>query len=109
MPVMFPQLCVWDAVVCSMFSLAGRLPSEPSADGPPPLFALFAGTARPSDSPPTFMLDFWFMHLLQPARLPLLRGRCWGLPVLERGVSMHARVSDLAESKGCSRWCVPRC
>jgi hypothetical protein len=29
----------------------------------------FAGTSRPSDSLPTFVLDFWFMHLLQPARL----------------------------------------
>jgi hypothetical protein len=28
------------------------------------LFRLFAGTSRPSDSLPTFMLDFWFMHLL---------------------------------------------
>jgi hypothetical protein len=52
-----------------MFSLAGRLPSEPSADDLPSLFRLFAGTSRPSDSLPTFMLDFWFMHLLQPARL----------------------------------------
>src|SRR4030095_16071729 len=51
-----------------MFSLAGRLPSEPSADGLPSLFGPFAGTSRPSDSPPTFMLDFWFMHLPQLAR-----------------------------------------
>jgi hypothetical protein len=51
-----------------MFSLADRLPSEPSADDLPSLFRLFAGTSRPSDSLPPFMLDFWFMHLLQPAR-----------------------------------------
>ena len=56
-------------VVCSMFSLADRLPSKPSADDLPSLFRLFAGTSRPSDSLPPFMLDFWFMRLLQPARL----------------------------------------
>ena len=56
-----PQLCVWDAVVCSVFSLVDRLPSAPSADGFPPLFGRFAGTTRPSDSPPTFMLDLLFI------------------------------------------------
>jgi hypothetical protein len=50
-PNALPQLCVWDAVVCSVFSLVDRLPSAPSADGFPPLFGRFAGTTRPSDSP----------------------------------------------------------
>src|SRR2546429_5881284 len=54
-----PQLCVWDAVVCSVFSLAGRLPSMPSASGYPLLFGHFVGTVRPSDFPSTCMLDFW--------------------------------------------------
>src|SRR5215471_14344303 len=63
-----PQLCVWDAVVCSVFSLADRLPSKPSADEVPSLFGPFAGTSRPSDSPPTFMLDL--VHAPSPAGPP---------------------------------------
>jgi hypothetical protein len=55
------QHCVWVAVVCSGFSLADRLPSAPSADGFPSLFGHFAGTTRPSDSPPTFLLDLWLI------------------------------------------------
>jgi hypothetical protein len=42
-----------------VFSLAGRLPSRPSASGFPLLFGQFVGTARPSDFPSTCMLDFW--------------------------------------------------
>lgn len=57
-----PQLCVWDAVVCSEFSLADRLPSAPSADDElPSLFEHFAGTTRSSDSLPTFMLGLWLI------------------------------------------------
>ena len=37
------RLCVRDAVVCSMFSLAARLPSMPSANGFPLLFGHFVG------------------------------------------------------------------
>src|SRR5882762_3365584 len=44
-----------------MFSLVGRLHSMPSANGFPLLFGHFVGTVRPSDSPSTCMLDFWFM------------------------------------------------
>jgi hypothetical protein len=44
-----------------VFSLVGRLPSAPSADGFPSLFGHFAGTTRPCDSLPTFMLDLWFV------------------------------------------------
>jgi hypothetical protein len=57
----FERLCVWVAVVCSVFSLAGRLPSAPSASGFPLLFRHFVSTARPSDFPSTYMLDFWIM------------------------------------------------
>jgi hypothetical protein len=56
-----PQLCVGDAVACSVFSLVGRLPSAPSTDGVPPLFGHFAGSTRPSDSLPTFILDLWLI------------------------------------------------
>src|ERR1019366_7809367 len=46
------------AVARTMFSLAGRLPSMPSAGGCPPLFGHFTGTTQPSDSPSSCMLDF---------------------------------------------------
>ena len=40
----FPQLCIWDAAVCPVFSLVGRLPSMPSAgETLPPWFGHFAG------------------------------------------------------------------
>ena len=35
------RLCVRSAVVCSVFSLVGRLPSAPSVDGSPPVFGHF--------------------------------------------------------------------
>src|SRR5580692_5812084 len=55
--------------VCSMFSWVGRLPSAPSADGFPSLFGHFAGTTRPSDSPPTFILAWWIITFSnRPAR-----------------------------------------
>jgi len=37
------RLCVRGAVACAMFSLAGRLPSMPSADSFPSLFGHFVG------------------------------------------------------------------
>ena len=56
--------------VCPEFSLADRLPSEPSADGFPSLFGHFVGTTRSSDSPSTFMLDLWFITFSnRPAHL----------------------------------------
>src|ERR1700757_57211 len=49
------QLRVWDAVVCSMFSLVGCLPSIRRRF--PVLVLHSAGTVRPSDSPATCMLQ----------------------------------------------------
>ena len=61
----FPQLCIWDAAVCPVFSLVGRLPSMPSAgEGLPPLFGHFAGTTQPSDSLPAFMSRLWLITFL---------------------------------------------
>ncbi len=98
------QLCVWDAVVCSMFSLVGRLPSMPSANGFPLLFGHFVGTVRPSDSPSTCMLDFWFMTFSNRPAHEIVTGVA--------GVSRFSRVefpcmlgfSDCAEPFGSSRW-----
>ena len=66
----FPQLCIWDAAVCLVFSLVGRLPSLPSAGVDlPPLFGHFAGTTQPSDSLPAFMSRLWLITFLdRPAR-----------------------------------------
>src|SRR5262249_32569852 len=103
-----PQLCVWDAVVCSEFSLADRLPSAPSADDElPSLFEHFAGTTRSSDSLPTFMLGLWLIAF--SSRPVHYFGHWQGLPVLARGVSKHAGVFDLAESDQCSRFRIGRC
>lgn len=97
------RLCVRGAVACPMFSLAGRLPSLPSAGGFPPSFGHFVGTTQPSDSPPTCMLDFWHKAFSnRPVTLSTT-----GVD----GVSRFSRVefpcmpgvSDCAESAGCSR------
>src|SRR5207247_848078 len=66
----FPQLCIWDAAVCLVFSLVGRLPSMPSAGVDlPPLFGHFAGTTQPSDSLPACMSRLWLITFLdRPAR-----------------------------------------
>jgi hypothetical protein len=56
--ICFPfRPCVRNAVVCSVFSLAGRLPSVSSASGRPAWFRHFFGSTRPSDSPSACMLD----------------------------------------------------
>src|SRR5258705_89900 len=94
----------WDAVVCSMFSLVGRLPSMPSANGFPLLFGHFVGTVRPSDSPATCMLDFWFMTFSNRPAHEIVTGVA--------GVSRFSRmefpcmlgVSDCAEPFGSLRW-----
>jgi len=52
----FPQLCIWDAASCPVFSLVGRLPSMSSAGVKlPPLFGHFVGTTQTSDSLPAFL------------------------------------------------------
>jgi hypothetical protein len=61
----FSQLCIWDAAVCPVFSLVGRLPSMPSAGVElPPLFGHFVGSTRPSDSLPTFLSRLWLITFL---------------------------------------------
>src|ERR1700746_51271 len=98
------QLWVCDAVVCSMFSLIGRLPPPPSASDFPPLFGHFVGTVRPSDSPTTFMLDFWLMAFSSRPAYFHFSG--------DDGASRFSRVefpcmpgfSDCAESCECSRF-----
>ena len=85
-----------------MFSLVGRLPS--SANGFPLLFGHFVGTVRPSDSPATCMLDFWFMTFSNRPAHEVVTGVA--------GVSRFSGVefpcmlgfSDCAESSGNSRW-----
>ena len=58
----FPQLCIWDAASCPVFSLVGRLPSIPFAgERLPPLFGHFAGSTRPSDSLRPFMPRLWLV------------------------------------------------
>src|SRR5215469_8763862 len=58
----FPQLCIWDAVACPVFSLVDRLPSMPSAgEELPPLFGHFAGTTRSCDSLPAFSSGLWLI------------------------------------------------
>src|ERR1700687_1224250 len=87
-----------------MFSLVGRLPSAPSANGFPLLFGHFVGTVRPSDSPSTCMLDFWFMTFSNRPAHEIVTGVA--------GVSRFSRLefpcmlgfSDCAESSGNSRW-----
>src|SRR6266849_7815409 len=87
-----------------MFSLVGRLPSMPSANGFPLLFGHFVGTVRPSDSPSTCMLDFWFMTFSNRPAHEIVTGVA--------GVSRFSRVefpcmlgfSDCAEPFGSSRW-----
>ena len=97
------RLCVRGGVACPMFSLVGRLPSMPSAGACSPLFGHFAGSMRPSDSPPTCMLDFGLKAFSnRPAA---------SSPAGVDGVSRFSRVefpcmpgvSDCAESCGCSR------
>src|SRR5689334_8546065 len=72
-----------------MFSLVGRLPSMPSADA-----AHFcSGTSQILfDRPTPHRRACWpsAQGLLQPARRIFPGGRRWGLPVLARGVSIHA-------------------
>src|SRR5208282_6653940 len=92
-----------------MFSLVDRLPSMPSADGSPPLFGHFVGTSRPSDSPPTCMLDFGLMAFFNRPTALFAAG--------VDGVSRFSRVefpcmpggSDCAESCGGSRLRLRRC
>jgi hypothetical protein len=61
----FSQLCIWDAAVCPVFSLVGRLPSMLSAGVElPPLFGHFVGNTRPSDSLPTFLSRLWLITFL---------------------------------------------
>jgi hypothetical protein len=61
----FPQLCIWDAAACPVFSLVGRLPSRPSASEElPSLFGPFAGIRRPSDSLLAFMPRLWLITFL---------------------------------------------
>src|SRR5260370_31161169 len=87
-----------------MFSLVGRLPSMPSANGFPLLFGHFVGTVRPSDSPSTCMLDFWFMTFSNRPAHEIVTGVA--------GVSRFSRmefpcmlgVSDCAEPFGSLRW-----
>src|SRR5258707_2283528 len=87
-----------------MFSLVGRLPSMPSANGFPLLFGHFVGTVRPSDSPSTCMLDFWFMTFSNRPAYEIVTGVA--------GVSRFSRVefpcmlgfSACAEPFGSSRW-----
>src|SRR5216683_15696 len=83
------RLCVRGAVACPMFSLVGRLPSIPCAGGFPPLFGHFVGTTRPR-LPIDVRVGLLAQGLLQPARHTFHDGRRWGLPVLARGVSIHA-------------------
>ena len=88
---------------CPMFSLVGRLPSM-SAGVFSPLFGHFAGTTRPSDSPSTCMLDFWFMTFSNRPAHEIVTGVA--------GVSRFSRmefpcmlgVSDCAEPFGSLRW-----
>src|SRR5882762_8973303 len=87
-----------------MFSLVGRLPSMPSANGFPLLFGHFVGTVRPSDSPSTCMLDFWFMTFSNRPAHEIVTGVA--------GVSRFSRMefpcmlgfSDCAEPFGSLRW-----
>jgi len=104
-----PRLCVRSGVGCSMFSLVGRLPSMPSADGCPSLFGHFVGTTQPSDSPPTCIMDFGLM----PFSI-----RRTGRPMVRiDGVSRFSRVeypdmpgvSDCAESTLGSPWRRTQC
>ena len=94
------RLCVRGAVACPMFSLVGCLPSMPSAGGCPPWFGHFVGSTQPSDSLPAYMLDFWLTAFSNRPAAFSGHGHRQGLPVLARGVSMHAGVSDCAESAG---------
>ncbi len=76
----------------------------PSANGFPLLFGHFVGTVRPSDSPSTCMLDFWFMTFSNRPAYEIVTGVA--------GVSRFSRVefpcmlgfSDCAEPFGSSRW-----
>lgn len=103
------RLCVRHAVVCSVFSLVGRLPSALSADGFSSLFDYFAGNTRPSDSPPAFMLDFGLMAFSSRPVHCIVSG-VGGVSRFSRVEfpCMH-RVYDLAESSSRSpyrfRWC----
>jgi len=91
-----------------MFSLVGRLPSMPSANG----FPSCSGTSSYCSTvrlPSNVHVGLLVHDLLQPACSRNRDGRCWGLPVLAHGVSMHAWVSDCAESFESSRWRFHQC
>src|SRR5712691_5694921 len=86
--------CVRSVVACGRLRLASRLPSSPSAARLLALFGTFLGTTRLSDFPGS---------CISGVRLPTSRcapaprpttgppGETWDLPVLVRGVSVHAR------------------
>jgi hypothetical protein len=81
----------------------------PSASGFPSLFGHFVGTVRPSDSPSTCMLDFWFMTFSNRPAHATAAG--------VDGVSRFSRmefpcmpgVSDCAESNKRSRFRTYQC
>src|SRR5260370_33689775 len=92
-----------------MFSLVGRLPSMPSANGFPFLFGHFVGTIRPSDSPATCMLDFWFMTFSNRPAHEIVTGVAGASRFSRMEFPCMLGVSDCAESFESSRWRFHQC
>src|SRR3989442_9115185 len=92
-----------------MFSLVGRLPSMPSANGFPRLFGHFVGTVRPSDSPSTCMLDFWFMTFSNRPVHEIVTGVAGASRFSRMEFPCMLGVSDCAESFESSRWRFHQC
>src|SRR5712664_182563 len=92
-----------------MFSLVGRLPSMPSANGFPFLFGHFVGTVRPSDSPATCMLDFWFMTFSNRPAHEIVTGVAGASRLSRMEFPCMLGVSDCAESFESSRWRFHQC
>src|SRR6267143_2133276 len=88
------RLCVRSVKACGEFRLASRLPSSLSAARLLALFETFLGTTQLSDFPGSCISGVRLSTSRCAPAPALLRVRLeesWDLPVLVRGVSVHAR------------------
>src|SRR5262249_2263232 len=79
-------------VLPSVFPLAGRLSSTPSAVAWATLFGGFSGTTRPYDSPHLFIPGLRPLPSLGGPTADRAAGRLWGLPGPAHEDSPHAQV-----------------
>ena len=104
-----PRLCVRRKCACDAFPLAGLLPSADSAANAyaSTLFARFAGTMKPSDSPQPYMSTLRLLAFFDRPSLPSSVGVCRASRFSRMEFPHMPRVSDSAVSKNSSRLTLP--